>query len=243
MEPPNEPEWHPDWKDESKYPDPKEAGNRVWAWEFLRRNSKYQKVWDQFASQPSGLIRKDSTEGIRERLEIGERLEKNFGVLIPAPPSLNTSSSDFQWRPRFTRRCKTWIKPVDWPDNADPYIVDAGVLDVSEAVVQFDLRWPLAAQLQAAKTFLQGQVQLLQELGTLDAPNERMNDPEDFRDYLRLLDAESAAVPHKEMSEVIYKVVDEYPDHKGQQKVSHNLKRAEWYRDKGYRFLAMAIQA
>jgi hypothetical protein len=178
-----------------------------------------------------------------ERLEIGERLENDFGVLIPAPPSLNTSSSDFQWRPRFTSRCKTWIKPVDWPDDADPYIVDAGVLDIGEAVVQFDLRWPLTAQLEAAKTFLQEQVQHLQELGALDAPNERMNDPEDFRYYLRLLDAESAAVPHKEMSEVIYKVVDEYPDHKGQQKVSHNLKRAGWYRDKGYRFLAMTIQA
>jgi Family of unknown function (DUF6499) len=97
------PEWLPDWKDESKYPDPKEAGNRVWAWEFLRRNSKYQKVWDQFASQPSGLIHKDSAEGIRERLEIGERLEKDFGVLIPAPPSLNTSSSDFASKPRRSR--------------------------------------------------------------------------------------------------------------------------------------------
>jgi hypothetical protein len=59
MEPPNEPEWLPDWKDENKYPDPNEAGNRVWAWEFLRRNSEYQKLWNEFASLPSGIIHHD----------------------------------------------------------------------------------------------------------------------------------------------------------------------------------------
>jgi hypothetical protein len=232
------PDWLPDWTDKTQYPDPENTPGRVWVWEFLRRNSEYQKIWDEFASHSSGLIHKDfSHEGVRERLE------KDFGVQFPAPPSLNTSDPDFQRRPRFTSRCKTWIKPVDWPDHADPYIVDAGVLDVGEAVVQFDLRWPLTDQLQSAKTFLQEQVQRLQQLGALDAPNSRMNDPADFRDYLRLLDAESAAVPRKQMSEVIYKVVDEYPDHKGQQKVSHNLKRAAWYRDKGYRLLAMTLQA
>ena len=232
------PNWLPNWTDIKQYPDPEKASLRVWAWEFIRRNLEYQKLWNEFASLPAGPIYHDfSVEEIRERFE------KDFGVRIPASPSLNTSSPDFQRLPLFTSRCKTWIKPVDWPDDADPYIVDAGVLDSGEAVIQFDLRWPLTAQLQAAKTFLQEQVQHLLEVGALDAPNKRMNEPKDFRDYLRLLDAESVAAPHKEMSEVIDSIVDEYPDHKGQQKVSHNLQRAEWYRDKGYRFLAMSFHA
>jgi len=46
-------------------------------------------------------------------------------------------------------------------------------------------------------------------------------------------------VPHKKMSELIYGLVDEYPDNSAQQKVLDSLKRARWFRDKGYRFIAI----
>ncbi|MFC1818428.1 transcriptional regulator domain-containing protein [Thermodesulfobacteriota bacterium] len=37
------PDWLPDWRDANAYPDPEANTARQWAWEFLRRNSKYQK--------------------------------------------------------------------------------------------------------------------------------------------------------------------------------------------------------
>jgi len=46
--PPNKPDWLPNWEDETKYPDPKKATGRVWAWEFLRRNPQYQQLWPKW---------------------------------------------------------------------------------------------------------------------------------------------------------------------------------------------------
>jgi hypothetical protein len=36
------PDWLPDWRDDSAYPDPSTTTSRQWAWGFLRRNIKYQ---------------------------------------------------------------------------------------------------------------------------------------------------------------------------------------------------------
>ncbi|MCB9471313.1 MAG: DUF2285 domain-containing protein [Candidatus Obscuribacterales bacterium] len=44
------PEWLPDWRDPSLYPDPKVAPENQWQWEFLRRNSEYQNDYDALKS-------------------------------------------------------------------------------------------------------------------------------------------------------------------------------------------------
>lgn len=38
-------EWLPDWRDESQYPDPKSTLPAEWAWQFLRRNKRYQEAY------------------------------------------------------------------------------------------------------------------------------------------------------------------------------------------------------
>ena len=49
------PEWLPDWRDLTKYPDPKSASPTQFAWEFLRRNPVYQKdyenVWGSLSEE------------------------------------------------------------------------------------------------------------------------------------------------------------------------------------------------
>lgn len=37
--------WLPNWEDVSQYPNPDTSDSLQWAWEFLRRNSKYQEDW------------------------------------------------------------------------------------------------------------------------------------------------------------------------------------------------------
>lgn len=46
----------PDWTDITAYPDKAKKNPRVWAWEFLRRNPEYQKMWKQIQSLPPGPI-------------------------------------------------------------------------------------------------------------------------------------------------------------------------------------------
>ncbi len=133
------------------------------------------------------------------------------------------------------------MKPADWPDDVDPYVVEELLQDPSEVIIKFDLRWSLQSQLTAARAFLKAQMQNLKSLKILEETNHRMK-PEFFRNYLRLLDAEAAGQSPDKMAEIIYEAFDEYPDHAGKQKVSDNLKRARWLRDKGYRFMAMTPQ-
>jgi hypothetical protein len=231
------PDWLPDWADVSKYPEPEKATPRVWAWEFLRRNPEYQKVWEQLAKLPSGFIRHDFAAD-----DIRQRLENEFGIRVPAAPSMNSSDPDFQRLPVFVRQVKTWMKPMGLPDDSEPYVVEAKVLEAGEVIIQFDLRWRLEDQLEAAKTFLSDQALQLHELGIIDAADRRLKFKY-FRDHLRILDAKSQGEPHNEISKQIYGLEDKYPDNTAQQKVSDSLKRAKWFRDTGYRFIAMTIQA
>jgi Family of unknown function (DUF6499) len=40
-----EPPWLPDWTDPNNYPDPTNTSRLEWAWQFLRRNREYQRLW------------------------------------------------------------------------------------------------------------------------------------------------------------------------------------------------------
>ena len=41
------PRWLPDWQNKAQYPNPAQAFRVDWAWEFLRRNPDYQRLWSQ----------------------------------------------------------------------------------------------------------------------------------------------------------------------------------------------------
>jgi len=70
--------WLPDWQDTTQYPDPKTTPSRVWAWEFLRRNQQYQKLWEKLTDQ---YDRKQI-----KRREVIETFAHEFGIIAPYPP-------------------------------------------------------------------------------------------------------------------------------------------------------------
>lgn len=228
--------WLPDWTDATAYPDPKNTSKQALAWEFLRRNPEYQEMWNQLQAQTASFPQKDfcKADEIRQRIE-------DFGLLIPVPPTANSSDADFKKRPQFATHGRSWMKPAEWPEDAEPYVVDELLKDPSEVMIKFDLRWSVQSQLLATTAFLKAQTQKLKNLKILEGTNHRMK-PEYFADYLRLLDGEAADQTHEKMAEVIYGIFEEYPDHAGKQQVSDSLKRARWLRDKGYRFIVMAPQ-
>jgi hypothetical protein len=231
------PDWLPDWTDIKKYPNPKNTDSRVWTWEFLRRNTKYQQLYSELATLPPSIPRRDDSV-----YKISERLEKEFGVLIPASPSMTSSDPLFDRQPQFITHGRRWMKPPDWPEDADPYVVDETCQSLTEVLIEFDLRWSLQSQLISAKAFLNAYTEKLESLGILEKPTHRMK-PEHFQNYLRLLDADVTGHTLEKMAKIIFGVAKKYPDNAGVQKAHDGLKRARWLRDKGYRYIAMAPQA
>ena len=133
------------------------------------------------------------------------------------------------------QRIKHEMRPVDWPEDGELYLIDDVLDDPAEVVIWFNLRWPLARQIEAAKEFLKDRESTLLAKKIIES-NRKMK-PQLFHDHLRILDGSAVGATPKQMAETIYGIVDEYPDHKGQQKVSASLKRAKWLRDAGFRFL------
>src|SRR5438552_1597670 len=82
----DKPDWLPNWQDLTQYPDPKKAIGRIWAWEFLRRNPKYQELWQEYAALPksAGFLYHGSSV-----FEIRDRFEKRVRRVIPSGASIN----------------------------------------------------------------------------------------------------------------------------------------------------------
>ena len=245
------PDWLPDWTDKTKYPDPKHTSRRQWAWEFLRRNAGYQQLCNE---NDAYLHRGDNLKKVQPGTETYQELEeseplstgkmrspKEFGLLLRAPPSMPSTDPRFgDRRPRFlTEHVTHWMRPVNWPsEEFGPFEIHEVLEDPAEVVISVNLRWSLRRQVDAAERLLKAEKKHLTSLGILKASDRRMK-PEHFQSYLRLLDAEAKKASPKEMAEVIFGIIDKYPDHKGQQRVHDGLKSAKFLRDRGYMFLAM----
>src|SRR6266571_261554 len=128
------PDWLPDWKDVTKYPDPKKkkVSGRVWAWEFLRRSPEYQQLWEKYAALPGPIYEGHSAQA---HLDIREHFEREFGVSQPAPPSMTTADPDFKWLPKFiTQNPRYWILPIDWAEDDQFQMTEIDDLEDAEVL-------------------------------------------------------------------------------------------------------------
>jgi Family of unknown function (DUF6499) len=230
--PPKKPEWLPDWKDESKYPDPKNADGRVWAWEFLRRNPEYQRLWKKYAKLPPGPVY--CGPSARAFWEICERSEREFGIKIPAPPAMATTNLTFKWRPKFVnQKPRYWVLPVKLSKKGNFELPEIYVEDPAEVVVKFDLRSQIGPQLDYVGKLLKKELKRLTRAKLLRGePRARF---ENYRDYLRVLDAKLSGVTYKTMGAEILKVKD--PAYQ-KPNATYAFKSAKRLRDGDHRFLA-----
>ena len=229
---PKKPKWLPDWKDESKYPDPKKAGGRVWAWEFLRRNPRYQRLWKRYAKLGPGPIYHGPSARVLKA--ITERFEHDFGVLHPAPPAMTTADPAFKWRPKFVnQKPRFWVLPIKVSKNDNFEMPEIYLEHPTEVVVKFDLRSQIELQLDDVGELLKKERKRLVAAKLLRGePRARF---ENYRDYLRALDAKLSGISHTTIGEEILKVKDA-----AYQKPNavYAFKSAKNLRDGGYRFLA-----
>jgi hypothetical protein len=227
---PKKPNWLPDWEDITKYPDPKKATGRVWAWEFLRRNAHYQELWEKFSAG-------EYADGL---WHIFPRFETEFAILSPAPPSMPFTHPDFKWRPRFAaQNLRYWILP--WPDDEGiGNDLDGADLDhPAEVLVKFDLRLQLLPQLKSTKAILKKEAKHLAKAGVLGGqPRARF---EKYQIYLRVLDAKASSASSKEIAKEILGITNKTTLQDAQyvkEKVDEVFEPAKRLRDGGYRFLA-----
>ena len=213
------PDWLPDWLDKSQYPDPHKTSEVGWAWEFLRRNPDYQKLWEQahilkYVYNPKDIeayLRRAKKEGGLWHVNTQQRsfsqapFIKRFR-LESAPPDPATPNATLLFSGQFLRFAH---KQTYGADEVRANLHNGQVL------VWFDLNWPIQRQLENAKQLLYAKAP--------EAEKRRIRFAQ-FRNYLRLLDAKCSGATVGEMADKIY------PRQEGnQQKVRDQLKAAIRY--------------
>ncbi len=198
-----------DWRDEAAYAPLLEYDGAAWAWEFLRRNPRYQAEWADFhatwealeaaygrppdrdfcawKNDPRAWVRADEADGGDCRIDQDKVLIEcalgarwGFHKFPPDPRDAQAAlEGRIAWRPRAPARRR--IDPEQAPQT-DP---------LRQVLMRFDLDLPLREQIEQAKRELQLlQRQRRREAG-LTMRSVRSLAPHLQRE-LRLLDAEAA---------------------------------------------------
>ena len=246
-----------DWENAASYRDLERAGALCRAWEFLRRNPRYQNAYAEW-------------EAIPERLKEAKfRPDDNTDLLI-CDPQANPHETVGQYMKRHERKLGYTIEvrspePGEFhlEEFVDPHLdCDSGKVkftrlieckqyrpkkhssaelkakEVGEVVVRFDLKFALAPQLKAAKEQLsiwQAELKEGGEHGVLEPRDQwRLHIV-----YLRVLDARGAGAGPAKIADVLAKGQAD-PDYAPDKKdVANYIKAAETLRDKTYFHVAL----
>jgi Family of unknown function (DUF6499) len=159
------PRWLPDWENDlAKYPKITEKSRVEWAWQFLRRNPKYQQLWGQLirphykrAHVKASLDRADRDGpyrgvGVRRPIrleEIGYQLEPfvQFGIST-IPPDPAEPKARLRFSAEFIRYTRT---PSMRPNFSYKLPI---VLTGDEVVVWLNLNRSIDQQLAKVRTLM-----------------------------------------------------------------------------------------
>jgi hypothetical protein len=243
----------PDWREESAYPDPKKTSSDRWAWEFLRRNSDYQKDYKTLIeaskskaslNRPNGYgfgkFAHDPTPHLNETYdEYCIRMKKEDIPSIRSEPlshylttkwKLDKLIDPFKNTAKFSQ--SDFVREVGFDGGFDGVFDEhenaiLSFLSKNEIALSFDLRQPTKVLLSEAKSIL--------DKYRKDFKNKE-KETRQYRhlypEYIRLLDAMDGGATNKEMGKAIYpKATNNYPKHNRDQKVRDSLKKAKQLRD------------
>lgn len=234
------PSWLPDWENDlAKYPKTTEKSRAEWAWQFLRRNPKYQELWAQLI-QPQyqradvkaslaraardGPYRWIGSPRVQFRLEErGYQLEPfiQFGIST-IPPDPAEPKPELRFSAEFIRYART---PSLRPKFSYKLPI---VLTDDEVVVWFNLNRSIDHQLAKVRS-------LMKNLAAGRRVELFRFRPETYQRYLRLLDARSVGAKNSEIARILYpKLPNEYPEYDGNRQVRSDLRTAERLRDRDF---------
>jgi len=212
-----------DWKNETLYP-PSDADTFQWAWEFLRRNHNYRRIWNALSGAPDALT---------EHVDVWNE----FGVREVCNPDTEYSLK------LLVRLCPSGIEITTLKDHEEMASRELArrtkPQKASEAVIKFNLDMDIEGQLLEASVYLEKAKLLLEITGAKGKEKRRRRDRYGW--YLQLLDAEQQ-IEHSSELDLISKIVgalkiEEQDPASTNRKLQKNLKRAREIRDGLYRFL------
>jgi hypothetical protein len=251
---PKIPDWLPDWRQTEGYPDPKDSVSKAqWAWEFLRRNPRYQKLYregrrhkeswykafpksDKFSRYFSCIPKANKGESYEEFIarcssenmdpKITPKRQRILDVFPVARFSAKLNPAK-TLPPEFNQDYGYPLGEIaSEVDEEITFSIDGG----DEVFMVFSAALPVQKQIEKAKKFLLEQQKYYEEQGNLLLHKGRVQ-TSPLRNYLRYLDGKISGANQVEIARVVHPNEDQ---NTAKQKVNKGLKTAEYLRDIGY---------
>lgn len=171
----------PDWREPEEYSYTDGLHVHEWAWEFLRRNSEYRSRWQDYSRR---CKERDTASPIWQEAY-------RWGIYSPADPDVPAPEG----MPKWTE----WVDSVlDEIEDSEELYGD-GIPRALETFT-FDLLKPVDPQLDLARIYLQAS----QKSMFRKVPQVPRFKRENFKTYLRLLDASEAGESIREIGRVLF---------------------------------------
>lgn len=214
-----------DWRDEAAYPAARDETLLArWHWEFLRRNTEYQRDFDQFKVL-------SNNSGDRERKQNMARKYALDGILFDYHDDL----AELFKSPRDPEKIRTVRWQTAWvSEDQEGHLIEGNMenLDYLDPALRqhelgliFNVRHPVDKQIENAHRIL------LQEYYRHEKKRGRI---ENYLVYLRLLDADAMDVSYDEIAEVIYPGVE---IRLARKRIEEDMKLARQLRDVNYIYI------
>lgn len=251
---PKIPAWLPDWKEPESYPDPNDkVSSEQWAWEFLRRNPRYQYLYrigrrhreswyktnsdDKRFSRYFKCVPKvnkgESYDEYLMRCKLANVIPKIIAKrqrILDIFPVIEVSQKLDPARTKPPKFNRDYGYPICNEVSEDEEEITFSVDGVDEVFIVFSAALPIKAQIQKAEKLLLEQQKYYEEQGHQLLHRGRVPF-QTLRNYLRYLDGELNGATQVEIARVVHP--KDNPD-TAKQKVNKGIKTARYYRDIGY---------
>lgn len=236
------PDWLPNWRDAAAYPSEVGTTPERWAWEFLRRNSSYQRDFARVAKLPSAEDR------------YSRPAEESYILAQPALPGemlgnwiqrcAQSGSTRFDLIGAHLAkqyRIKQWTHPdgsqgmVKWATRGD-WVIDAPFSDTeAELCIAFDLLSSWEEQAKSAQLLFKHMAEKYQKKhGRIVRSRKQKGERAQYQRYLRVLDGEAAEATQSAMAQVIFSDLAKRDPRDAIKRIAQSLKAAKALRDGGY---------
>jgi hypothetical protein len=217
-------DWRPDWTDETQYPSPDQHGsdalsNEEWAWEFLRRNTDYQRDAERtkiaFTEENNDpeldiyycdhelqkTIEKEEVERLQRKYFLNHRLYPDgefMYLMLPPHVGRSKTGSGGQGIERLWQNKTELLQGMFIDKNYPAIVTDPGPVYVENTLprvtVTFDVGYPIETQIEALESILtEKKEEMDQEDAELNLVFEGVrNHKTRYVRYLRLLDGQQA---------------------------------------------------
>lgn len=245
------PKWLPDWTSADNYPSSDTDVTRMtqWAWEFLRRNSIYQKDYDrakelswEFTEDPSraeyvSLCKKYGIENMCDpSSQFTSDIEQKLGF-----PNINTPNIKFVDHRDWLGYQQSIEDPYDRDHsrvgNVAPKYFLAAIIPSQEheLTIKLDLSQPLP-------WVLKGVIDTIKSCWSIyhwgEGPEKNHNKtPGSYKEYLRILDARAQGISHGEIAKVLHAGIPNPRPYPVSELLRKQEIRANQLRDREYQFL------